>query len=103
MTAKLTVVYDQPTDPDAFEKHYAEVHVGLAGAIPGVQRAELARVFPKEDGTAPPAYRIAELYFADYDAACAALASPEGQATAQDALTIGTGGVQFLLSDIEVG
>ncbi len=101
MTVKLTVVYDNPTDPDAFEKHYKEVHVGLAGAIPDVQRAELSKVFPKEDGTATPAWRTADLYFADYDTACAALASPAAQAAVQDALQIGTAGVKFLLCDIE--
>ncbi len=101
MTAKLTVVYGNPTDPEAFEAHYREVHVPMAGKVPGVQRAELAKVFPKEDGTPTPEYRIAELYFADYDSAVAALASPEGAALAGDAVQLGTGGVEFLLCDIE--
>lgn len=101
MAVKLTVVYDNPADPEAFEKHYHDVHVGLASKIPDVQRAELAKVFPKEDGTPTPAYRTADLYFADYDTACAAVASPEGQAALQDAQQIGSAGVKFLLSDIE--
>jgi hypothetical protein len=41
------------------------------------------------------------MYFADYDTACAALATPEAGAAVKDALEIGTGGVKFLLSDIE--
>lgn len=101
MTAKLTVVYGNPTDPEAFEAHYREVHVPMAAEVPGVQRAEFAKVFPKEDGTPTPEYRIAELYFADYDSAVAALASPEGAALAGDAVQLGTGGVEFLLCDIE--
>jgi uncharacterized protein (TIGR02118 family) len=101
MSVKLTVVYDNPKDPEAFEKHYHAVHVPLAGKIPNVQRVELAKVLPKEDGSPTPAYRTADVYFADYASACAALASPEGQATAKDAMEIGTGGVRFLLSDIE--
>lgn len=101
MPVKLTVVYDNPADPVAFEQHYRDVHVGLASKIPNVQRAELAKVFPKEDGSPTPAWRTADLYFADYDTACAAIASPEGQAAVQDASELGQAGVKFLLSDIE--
>ena len=101
MSVKLTVIYDNPKDPAAFEAHYHSVHMPLAGKIPHVDRAELAKVLPKEDGTPTPAYRVAELYFADYKTACAALATPEGQAVAADAMAIGTGGVKFLLCEIE--
>jgi uncharacterized protein (TIGR02118 family) len=102
MTVKLTVIYDNPTDPEAFEKHYAEVHVPLVPAVPDVQKVETAKVFPKEDGSPTPAYRTADLYFADYATACAALASEPGGKLIQDALALGTGGVKFLLSDIGV-
>lgn len=101
MSVKLTVVYDNPTDPEAFEQHYNSVHVPLAQKVPNVRRAELAKVFPKEDGSPTPAYRTADLYFDSYDDACAAVATPEGQAAIKDALEIATGGVRFLLSDIE--
>ncbi|HEY8296824.1 MAG TPA: EthD family reductase [Candidatus Baltobacteraceae bacterium] len=101
MSVKLTVVYDNPTDPAAFEEHYKSKHVPLAGKVPGVRRAELAKVFPKEDGSPTPAYRVAELYFDDYKSACAAVATPEGQALIADAKALGTGGVKFLLCDIE--
>lgn len=101
MAVKLTVIYDNPTDPQAFEKHYAEVHVPLAAKVPNVQRIESAKVFPKEDGTPTPAYRTADLYFADYATASAALATPAGQALAGDAMELGSAGVKLLLSDIE--
>ncbi len=101
MSVKLTVVYDNPTDPDDFEQHYKSVHVPLAAKVAGMRRAELAKVFPKEDGSPTPAYRVAELYFDDYAAACAAVATPEGQALLRDAMHLGTGGVKFLLCDIE--
>jgi uncharacterized protein (TIGR02118 family) len=77
------------------------VHLPLAQKVPNLERAELAKVFPKEDGSPTPKYRTADLYFADYDTAVAALGSPEGTALAQDAMQLGTGGVDFLLSDIE--
>ena len=101
MSVKLTVVYDNPKDPAAFEEHYKNVHMPLAGKIKNVKRVELAKVFPKEDGSPTPAYRVAELYFDDYATACAAAASPEGQATIADAQQIATGGVRFLLCEVE--
>jgi len=101
MGVKITVIFDNPSDPAAFEKHYAQGHRSLAEKIPNVKRVELAKVFPKEDGSPTPAYRTADLYFDGYAAACAAVATPEGQAFARDAVQLGTGGVKFLFSDIE--
>ena len=101
MTVKLTIVYDNPTDPEAFEAHYATEHAALARALPDVQRLEAAKVFPKEDGSPTPAYRTADLYFADYATDCAALASPQGQALVADVKQLATGGVRLLLSDVE--
>ncbi len=101
MSVKLTVIYDNPSAPRAFEEHYRSTHVPLAGKIKGVRRAELAKVFPKEDGTPAPAYRVAELYFDDYNSAVAAIGTPEGKALLEDAQTLGRNGVKFLLCDIE--
>ena len=102
MSVKLSVIYDNPADPDAFEKHYLGEHLSLAGKVQGVRRAETAKVFPKEDGSPTPAYRIAELYFDDYDSAVTAIESSEGQALLADAKQIGSSGVKFLLCDIEI-
>ncbi|MBC5799496.1 MAG: EthD family reductase [Candidatus Eremiobacteraeota bacterium] len=101
MSVKLTVIYDNPADPRAFEEHYRSTHVPLAGKVPGVRRAELAKVFPKEDGSPTPAYRVAELYFDEYGSAVAAIGTPEGKALLDDAQTLGRSGVKFLLCDIE--
>jgi uncharacterized protein (TIGR02118 family) len=103
MTVKLTVIYDNPTDPAAFEEHYRTEHLNLAGKLPDVVKVETAKVFPKEDGSPTPAYRTADLYFADYDTAVAALSTPEGAALVQDTLALATGGVRLLLSDVEIG
>ena len=103
MSVKLTVIYENPEDPKAFEEHYASVHVFLADKLPSVTRFEFAKVFPKEDGSPTPAYRTMDFYFADYATANLALGTSEAKAVFQDAFQLATGGVKFLLSDIEVG
>jgi uncharacterized protein (TIGR02118 family) len=102
MAVKLTIVVDNPNDPDAFEAHYnSPAYRGALGKIPGAQRVESAKVFPKEDGSPTPAYRTVDLYFSDYATACAALESPEAGELAGGLVQAATGGIRFLLSDIE--
>lgn len=81
---RITVEYGSPADPDAFEKHYTEVHVPLASKLPGLRRFALSH--PRALGTAAP-YLVAELWFDDGEALRAALKSPEMAATAADAQT----------------
>ena len=35
--ARFLVFWEQPTDPEAFERHYREVHIPLARKIPGLR------------------------------------------------------------------
>jgi uncharacterized protein (TIGR02118 family) len=102
MPTKITVIYDNPTDPDAFEAGYADGQMELAKALPGLQRIETAKVWPKEDGSPTPAYRVIDLYFADYDTASAAVATPEAAALFPSILGLATGGVRILFSDVEL-
>jgi uncharacterized protein (TIGR02118 family) len=99
---KITVIYDNPTDPEAFEKAYETDQLAAAKAIPGHIRVETSKVWPKEDGSPTPAYRMIDMYYPDYDAASVAVATPEAGAffTAMGALS--TGGVRVLFSEIEV-
>ena len=102
MPVKLTVIVDNPNDPGAFEAHYnSPANRELLGKIPDVQRVESAKVFPKEDGSPTPAYRTIDIYFSDYATACAALGSPEAGELAGGLAQAATGGIRFLLSDIE--
>lgn len=102
MAIKLTIVVDNPNDPGAFEAHYdSPVYREALGKIPDVQRVESAKVFPKEDGSPTPAYRTIDIYFPDYATACAALASREAGEFAGGLAGAATGGIRFLLSDIE--
>jgi uncharacterized protein (TIGR02118 family) len=103
MVTKITVIYDNPTDPTEFESEYAKGQVALAKSIPGVQRVETSRVWPKEDGTPTPAYRMVDLYFADYNAASAAVTTAEAGALFPQIFGLATGGVRILFSEIEQG
>ena len=100
MPTKITVIYDNPTDPAAFEAGYPE-QLQLAKKLPGLQRIETSKVWPKEDGSPTPAYRSVDLYFADYDAAGAAVTTPEAGALFPAIFGLATGGLRILFSDIE--
>ena len=70
---KISFIYSNPTDPDAFESAYPG-QLALARNLPGLTRLQASRVWPKEDGSPTPAYRLLDLYFAGYAAASAAAA-----------------------------
>ncbi|HUB93483.1 MAG TPA: EthD family reductase [Verrucomicrobiae bacterium] len=102
MAVKITIIIDNPIDPEAFEAHYTSPeYKGSLAKLPNVQRVESAKVFPKEDGSPTPAYRTIDIYFADYKTACVALESPEAGEFAGGLAKAATGGIRFLLSDIK--
>ena len=102
MATKLTIVVDNPNDPGAFEAHYnSAAYKELLGKIPDVHRVESAKVFPKEDGSPTPAYRTIDIYFSDYATACATLEFTSGGGAGWRTGPAATGGIRFLLSDIE--
>lgn len=101
MTTKITFLFANPTDPAAFEAGYADGYLDLVRALPGVERAEAARVWPKEDGSPTPAHRVVDAYFADYDEACAAVRTEAAGALFPATFQLGTGGVTILFSDVE--
>ena len=76
MQTKITLIIDNPVDAEAFEADYPAL-AGRAAAFPGLVRLESAKVLPKEDGTATPAFRTLDLYFTDLAAASGAVATPE--------------------------
>ncbi len=100
MNTKITVVYDNPQDPQAFEKAYPD-QLGLAKKLPGVGRIESSKVWPKEDGTPTPAYRLLDMYFTDYDAASAAVTTDEAGAFFGSVFQLATGGVRIVFAEIE--
>lgn len=99
---KITVIYDNPADADAFEAEYESEQLEAARRIPGHIRVEASKVWPKEDGSPTPAYRMIDLYYPDYAAASAAVATPEAGRFFEAMGRLSTGGVRVLFSDIEV-
>lgn len=75
MPTKITAIFDNPADPAAFDIAWADGVVELAKQLPGLQSIETSKVWPKEDGSPTPAYRMLDMYFADYDSASAAVTS----------------------------
>jgi uncharacterized protein (TIGR02118 family) len=80
--ARFLVFWERPSDPEAFERHYREVHIPLARKIPGL------RSYAITDNPVPvrgePFFRIAELRWDTLDDLRAGIDSPEGRAVADD-------------------
>ena len=80
---RFLVLYEQPTDVQAFEKHYFEVHVPMAKQLPGLRRYSVSRNPSKVRGP-DPYYLAAELDWEDMDSLRRDFGSPLGQETARD-------------------
>jgi hypothetical protein len=51
---KISFVYSNPTDPDAFESAYPE-QLAMARNLPGLTRLQTSKVWPKQDASPTPA------------------------------------------------
>jgi uncharacterized protein (TIGR02118 family) len=99
MDTKITVIYDNPIDPVAFEGAYPD-QVKLAQQLPGITRFETAKVWPKEDGSPTPAYRFIDMYFTDYAAASAAVTTEEAGRFFASVFELATGGVRITFAEV---
>jgi uncharacterized protein (TIGR02118 family) len=95
---KIVVIYPRPTDLEAFEKTYVEEHLPLAmKKIRGVTKFGSVRVLGTPDGSTPPYYRIAELYFPSMQALQESVASAGTQEAVAHAFKISSGGPPIIL------
>lgn len=90
---RLTIQYDEPADPEAFDQHYFDEHVPLCRPLPGLVGMSFSKPRPLGGASAP--YLVAQLDFADGDALRAALRSTEMAAVAADAETLPVTRVMF--------
>jgi uncharacterized protein (TIGR02118 family) len=98
---KVLVLYGPPSDPAAFDEHYANTHRPLVDKIPDLQLFETSRVVGTPDGADPPYYRVAELSFESPEVLQAALSSPEGQETVGDLPNFASGGATVLIAQVD--
>ncbi len=96
----LNVLYNAPTDPEAFEAYYAKTHLPIAQKIPEVAHFVALKGTPGPDGSAPPYYRMAQIFFADAATMATAMATPEAQAAVADIPNFATGGVTVLVAEV---
>jgi len=93
---RLLVLYNPPEDPEAFDKHYNEIHIPLARRLPGLLRYTVNRNL----APAAPYYLVAELDWEDMASAQAALSSPVGAESAADVAKFATTGAATLLYEV---
>ena len=99
--AKVIAMYRKPADAGAFDRYYFATHVPIARTIPGLRGYEVTRgAIGTLEGPAPY-HLIATLTFDSVADVQAALASPEGQATAADLLNFATAGVELYIAETE--
>lgn len=97
--ARLVVIYKNPKDAAAFDKHYFGTHVPIAKKIPGLRKYEVSQG-PVGTPAGPSSFHlVATLHFDDMAAIQKAFASAEGQAAAADVQTFTTEPPHMLLFD----
>ncbi|WP_420465385.1 EthD family reductase [Panacagrimonas sp.] len=92
----VTVLYNPPEDPAAFEKYYWETHVPLVGekqAEIGFVAAELTHFVRTLDDQPSPLYRQAVLWFDSAEARDKGLASDGFKAVGDDLANFASGGL----------
>lgn len=97
--AKVYALYKTPADAAAFDRYYYATHVPIAKTIPGLRRYEVTSGPVTTTTGASPYHLVAVLTFDSMAAIQAALASPEGQATAADLANFAMGGVDLYFAD----
>ena len=103
--AIVTVIYNQPKDPKAFEKYYSETHLPLVSSKQqeiGFTKAELTKFTTTLEGKKPTFYRQAELYFDSMDALQKGTATPGFKAVGDDLKKFATGGFLGMVA-VETG
>jgi len=100
--AFVTVIYNAPQSPAAFEKYYWETHVPLVGekqAEVGFTGAELTKFDATLDGKKPTYYRQAVLWFNSMADLEKGIATPGFKAIGDDLANFATGGLTAMVGE----
>ena len=98
---RLLVLYGHPEDPEAFDRHYEEIHIPLAKRMQGLKKWTIGKVLGAPDGGKSDFYYAADLYADSREDIEAILATPEGQAAVEDVPNYASGGVTFVYTEVE--
>ena len=96
---KLTALYKKPDDPDAFMRHYEEVHMPLVKRTPGLKKIVVNRVTANLTGGPSPYFMIAEMHYPNQETFTAAMESVENRAAGEDLMGFAKGLVTLLVLD----
>ncbi|MGA7804792.1 EthD family reductase [Bradyrhizobium sp.] len=97
--AKVLVLYKKPKNAEAFDKHYASVHIPLAKKIPGLKKYDISTGGVGAPTGPSEVHLVATLYFDSMEALQAGLASSEGKAAAGDLANFADGGAELYFFD----
>ena len=101
MPVKITITFWEPRDPDAFVRHYVDVHAPLVQALPGLRAYEYGRALTNFDGSEPDAFWVVSLTFDDVDTMHASFAGPAGLKTTEDVSNFITGPMKSVVSEVQ--
>ncbi|ANZ36507.1 ethyl tert-butyl ether degradation protein EthD [Lentzea guizhouensis] len=89
---KYIALYRKPADPEAFDERYFESHLPIVASVPGLLRAEVAKVqnvfFAGFLGDTE-LHLVAEMYFESAEAMKAAVQTPEWASSGANLAEIG--------------
>lgn len=96
-SVKVVVIYPRPTDENAFEKEYREVHMPLVEQkLKGMTRFVATKVLRSPQGNVA-SYRLAEVHFSSMADLTKSLESEDGKQVVEHATKISTGGPPLVL------
>jgi uncharacterized protein (TIGR02118 family) len=97
--AMVLVLYKKPKSAEAFDKHYASVHIPLAKKIPGLKAYDISNGPVSSPAGASDVHLVAMLHFDSMDSLKAGMGSAEGKAAAGDLPNFADGGAELYIYD----
>lgn len=96
---RISVCYDQPADPAAFDEYYENIHTPLTLKVPGLASFTTGKCRSLMPGRAAPYYMVASLMFDTAEDLKSALKSPEMAAASADVANFAAGKVTLFSSE----
>jgi uncharacterized protein (TIGR02118 family) len=97
--AKVIVLYKKPKSAEAFDKHYAAVHIPLAKKIPGLKKYDTSTGAVGTPAGPSEVHLVVTLSFDSLPDLRAGMGSAEGKAAAGDLANFADGGAELYLFD----